>query len=127
MLSQQVIALENDKRVVSQVQKMVDLAYTMRDLLLRGELDAFGQALHRGWEIKRRIGAHISTSTIDDLYARARDAGALGGKLAGAGGGGFLLFYCPKSAQERVRRALGALQSFDFRFDWGGARIAFAQ
>ena len=58
---------------------------------------------------------------------RRADAGALGGKLAGAGGGGFLLFYCPKDAQARVREALGALQTIDFRFDWGGARIAFAQ
>ena len=106
---------------------MVDLAYNMRDLLLRGDLDAFGHALHRGWEIKRSIGTHISTSTIDNLYARARDAGAIGGKLAGAGGGGFLLLYCPKAAQDRVRQALSALQSFEFRFDWGGARIAFAQ
>jgi D-glycero-alpha-D-manno-heptose-7-phosphate kinase len=127
MLSQQVAALESDNKAVSQVQKLVDLAYTMRDLLLRGELDAFGQALHRGWEIKRDIGAHISTSIIDDVYARARDAGAIGGKLAGAGGGGFLVLYCPKTAQDRVRQALKSLQSLEFRFDWGGARIAFAQ
>ena len=127
MLSQQVVALESDNKVVSRVQNLVDLAYNMRDLLLRGDLDAFGQALHRGWEIKRGIGTHISTSTIDDLYARARDAGAIGGKLAGAGGGGFLLLYCPKVAQDRVRQALNSLQNLEFRFDWGGARIAFAQ
>ena len=77
--------------------------------------------------MKRGISAQISTSTIDDLYARARDAGAIGGKLAGAGGGGFLLLYCPKIAQARVREALSALQTLEFRFDWGGARIAFAQ
>jgi len=127
VLSHQVVALETDDRTVSQMQKMVQLAYEMRDLLLQGDLDAFGMALHRGWEIKRNIAARISTSTIDDLYDRARDAGATGGKLAGAGGGGFLLLYCPKTAQARVRKALGALQSLEFRFDWGGARIAFAQ
>ncbi len=127
VLSHQIVALESDDRVVSQMQKMVALAYEMRDLLLRGDLDAFGVALHRGWEMKRSISAHISTSAIDHLYARARDAGALGGKLAGAGGGGFLLLYCPKTAQARVREALSALQSLEFRFDWGGARIAFAQ
>lgn len=106
---------------------MVELAYEMRDLLLRADLDAFGLALHRGWEMKRSLSAQISTSKIDYLYERARDAGALGGKLAGAGGGGFLLLYCPKSAQARVRKSLGALQNLEFRFDWGGARIAFAQ
>ena len=77
--------------------------------------------------MKRSISAQISTSAIDDIYAQARNAGALGGKLAGAGGGGFLLFYCPKAAQPRVREALGALQTLEFRFDTVGARIAFAQ
>jgi D-glycero-alpha-D-manno-heptose-7-phosphate kinase len=127
VLSQQVAAIEGDDAVVTQMQKMVDLAYEMRDLLLAGDLDAFGLALHRGWELKRSVSAQVSTSAIDDFYERALDAGALGGKLAGAGGGGFLLLYCPKSAQARVREALGGLQSLEFRFDWGGSRIAFAQ
>jgi D-glycero-alpha-D-manno-heptose-7-phosphate kinase len=127
VLSQQVAAIESDAAVVARMQQMVDLAYEMRDLLLAGKLDAFGDALHRGWEMKRSISTQISTSAIDDLYAQARVAGALGGKLAGAGGGGFLLLYCPKPAQEHVRKALSALQNLEFRFDWGGARIAFAQ
>ena len=127
ILSQQAVALESDNMAISRVQKLVDLSYDMRDLLLQRDLDAFGQALDRGWEIKRGIGTQISTAPIDDLYARARDAGAIGGKLAGAGGGGFLLLYCPKVAQDRVRQALNSLQSLEFRFDWGGARIAFAQ
>ena len=127
VLSHQVAAIESDDMVVSRMQQMVDLAYEMRDLLLAGDLNAFGVALHRGWELKRGISAQISTSNIDGLYARALAAGALGGKLAGAGGGGFLLLYCPKLAQPRVREALDRLQSLEFRFDWGGARIAFAQ
>jgi D-glycero-alpha-D-manno-heptose-7-phosphate kinase len=127
VLSQQVAAIENDNQVVSRIQQMVELAYEMRDLLLAGELDSFGQALHRGWGIKRGISAQISTSAINVLYAKARDAGALGGKLAGAGGGGFLLLYCPRHAQPRVRETLRELQSLEFRFDWAGARIAFAQ
>jgi D-glycero-alpha-D-manno-heptose-7-phosphate kinase len=127
VLSHQVAALEDDNHAISQMQKMVDLAYNMRDLLLKGDLSAFGHALHEGWEMKRSISAQISTSAVDEMYARARKAGALGGKLAGAGGGGFMLLYCPKESQERVREALSTLQSLDFRFDWGGARIAFAQ
>ena len=127
VLSNQVAALESDDLVVSRMEKMVELAYEMRELLLAGNLDAFGDALHRGWEMKRSISQQISTSVIDNLYAQAREAGALGGKLAGAGGGGFLLLYCPKSAQANVRKSLSALQSLEFRFDWAGARIAFAQ
>ncbi len=127
LLSRQVAAIESDDLVVSRMQQMVELAYEMRDLLLAGNLDDFGLALHRGWELKRGISAQISTAPIDNLYAQARHAGALGGKLAGAGGGGFLLLYCPKTAQARVREVLSGLQSQEFRFDWGGARIAFAQ
>jgi D-glycero-alpha-D-manno-heptose-7-phosphate kinase len=127
LLSEQVATLENDTSAVAQMQRMVDLAYNMRDILLAGDLDAFGLALHKGWEMKRSIFSGISTSVIDDLYARAINAGALGGKLAGAGGGGFLLLYCPKSAQVRVREALSEFQNLEFHFDWAGARIAFAQ
>ncbi|MBN8989091.1 MAG: GHMP kinase [Rhizobiales bacterium] len=127
VLSHQVTAIKEDPRTVARIQQMVDLSYEMRDLLLAGDLDAFGEALHRGWEMKRGITSQISNSTIDEFYARAREAGATGGKLAGAGGGGFLLLYCPKSVQPRVREAMSTLQNLEFRFDWGGARIAFAQ
>jgi D-glycero-alpha-D-manno-heptose-7-phosphate kinase len=127
ILSDQVTAIEGDDAVMARIQRLVDLAYEMRDLLLAGNIDAFGLALHRGWELKRSISAQISTSAIDELYVQAREAGALGGKIAGAGGGGFLLLYCPKAVQRRVRESLGRLQSLEFRFDWGGARIAFAQ
>jgi len=127
VLSQQVSAMQSSETTFQRLKSMVDLAYEMRDFLIAGDLDAFGRALHRGWEMKRSISSMISTSAIDQLYEKARAAGALGGKIAGAGGGGFLLLYCPKAAQPRVRQALSELQSLDFRFDWGGARIAFAQ
>jgi len=127
ILGHQTVALQAEGFVVSQTKKMVDLAHDMRDLLLAGDLDAFGHALHVGWEMKRSISDRISNAAIDEVYSRARESGAVGGKLAGAGGGGFLLLYCPKAAQQRVRNALSALQGLEFRFDWGGARIAFAQ
>lgn len=127
VLADQVKAVEEDTTTFDRVGRMVDLAYEMRDLLLAGELDAFGAALDRGWQMKRGVSAMISNSTIDRLYDRARAAGALGGKIAGAGGGGFLLLYCPKTAQAEVRAALADLQSLEARLDWGGARIAFAQ
>jgi D-glycero-alpha-D-manno-heptose-7-phosphate kinase len=126
LLSHQVAAMQADAQKFNTVQQMVELAYEMRDLLLLGDLDSFGLALHRGWELKRGLSSRISNSAIDKYYTRAREAGALGGKLAGAGGGGFLVLYCPKSAQEKVRAAMSDLQNLEFRFDWGGARIAFA-
>jgi D-glycero-alpha-D-manno-heptose-7-phosphate kinase len=127
ILRHQVNAIESNPDTVSRVQQMAELAYEMRDLLLTGDLDAFGLALHRGWTMKRGVTSHISTSMIDELYAHAREAGALGGKLAGAGGGGFLVLYCPRKAQPHLRQALRGLQDLEFRFDWAGARIAFAQ
>jgi D-glycero-alpha-D-manno-heptose-7-phosphate kinase len=127
VLSRQATALESNDDTFQRTDRMVTLAYEMRDLLLQGDLDGFGRALHRGWELKRGLSSGVSNSAIDTLYEKARSAGAIGGKLAGAGGGGFLLLYCPKENQARVREALSDLQSLEFRFDWGGARIAFAQ
>ncbi len=127
VLAHQNKAVEEDEATFDRISRMVDLAYEMRDLLIAGDLDAFGAALDRGWQMKRGVSAMISNATIDQLYERARGAGALGGKIAGAGGGGFLLLYCPRAAQAAVRAALADLQSLDFRLDWGGARIAFAQ
>ena len=126
VLSHQVVALENDDQSSPEC-RIWSIWPTRCATFCWPEISTLWLALHRGWEIKRSMSAQISTSAIDDIYARARDAGALGGKLAGAGGGGFLLLYCPKPAQTRVREALSGLQSLEFRFDWGGARIAFAQ
>ncbi len=83
-----------------------ELAYAGRDALLRGELDRFGKLLHEGWEIKRSFSAKISNRVIDELYDLGRDEGALGGKVLGAGGGGFILFFCasPEHAAALSRR-----------------------
>jgi D-glycero-alpha-D-manno-heptose-7-phosphate kinase len=127
VLADQNKAVEADAATFGRIERMVELAYEMRDLLIAGDLDAFGRALDRGWQMKRSVSAKISNAAIDRLYERACAAGALGGKIAGAGGGGFLLLYCAKPAQAAVREALRELQPLDVRLDWGGARIAFAQ
>jgi D-glycero-alpha-D-manno-heptose-7-phosphate kinase len=127
VLSTQVAAMESDEAKFRTVEQMVDLSYDMRDILLSGDLDAFGDALHRGWEMKRSLTSKISNQSIDNMYEAARSAGAIGGKIAGAGGGGFLVLYCPKDRQGAVRQALSHLKEIEFRFDWTGARIAFAQ
>ena len=90
------------------------------------DFDAFGALLHEGWMLKTRLADGISDVVVDELYARARDAGALGGKIAGAGGGGFLLLYVPLAVQDAVRSAIGSdLREMPFRFERDGTRIVF--
>ncbi|MBR3817754.1 MAG: kinase [Clostridia bacterium] len=86
-------------------------------------LDDFGLMLNETWMLKRSISTEISNSMIDDIYAKALGAGALGGKLLGAGGGGCLLFYVPKEKQTAVRSALSDLYEVDFEFENEGTKI----
>jgi len=101
------------------------LALRMRQALESGQLQLFGELLHEVWEAKRRISSKISNSRIDELYAIARRVGALGGKITGAGGGGFLLLYCESSRRQAVREALLAqgIQEMVFAFDMQGAQV----
>lgn len=97
----------------------------MRDALKRGRLEGFGELLHEAWETKKRISRKISTPRIDRLYTLARQNGAKGGKITGAGGGGFLLLYCEKSYQEAVRQVLlrEGVHEMAFAFDTQGAQV----
>ena len=99
----------------------------MAKALEKGDLDDFGDLLHHAWEVKRRLSPAISNSLIDEVYEAARSAGARGGKIAGAGGGGFLLLYCPPREQEKVRQALGpfGLKEMFFGFDSHGSRVVY--
>jgi D-glycero-alpha-D-manno-heptose-7-phosphate kinase len=114
-LTQQSI-FETQRAMVAQVGVGIQL---LRD----GDLDGFGQLLHEGWLLKRTLASKISDGTIDAHYQRGLDAGALGGKLAGAGGGGFLLFYCPPAAQSRFLEAMSGRRRVPFRFEFSGSRI----
>ena len=87
------------------------------------DLDDFGRLLDITWKLKRTTGAAVSTDSIDGLYAKGIHAGALGGKLLGAGGGGFLVFYVPEERQETVRGALQELMEIPFEFETGGTRV----
>jgi D-glycero-alpha-D-manno-heptose-7-phosphate kinase len=93
------------------------------ELLRDGDLDGFGRLLHEAWVMKRTLASKISDKVIDAHYERGLDAGALGGKLAGAGGGGFLLFYCPPAAQRCFLAAMQGLRQIPFRFEFSGSRI----
>lgn len=87
------------------------------------DLDEFGRLLDKSWKLKKQTGNKVSTSGIDDLYEKAMAAGALGGKLLGAGGGGFLLFYVPEENQPGVAKAMDNLMRVPFEFENGGTRV----
>lgn len=101
------------------------IAEQMRKLLEKGDLPGFGLLLDEAWQAKKRISNRISNSRIDLLYEKACQAGALGGKITGAGGGGFLLLYCEPASQEAVRRTMlqEGVQEMAFAFDFQGAQV----
>jgi D-glycero-alpha-D-manno-heptose-7-phosphate kinase len=101
------------------------IATAMREDLCRGNLSRIGERLHESWLAKRELAAGITLPQIDHWYNLARSAGAAGGKIAGAGGGGFLLLYCEPEYQERVTKLLGdeGLVQMDFNFESGGALV----
>ena len=90
-----------------------------------GSLAAFGELLHQAWQAKRALSEKVSNSRVDAMYDEARKAGALGGKLLGAGGGGFILLFVPPGKQARVRKRLNRLIEVPFEFEFSGSQIIF--
>lgn len=113
----------NDR--LSILRQMKQMAYAALDALETGEVDAIGHLLHESWQLKKQMASKISNNLLDDMYNAARKAGAFGGKIAGAGGGGFLLLYCPHERQEAVREALKHLQEFPFQLEHDGTKVIF--
>jgi D-glycero-alpha-D-manno-heptose-7-phosphate kinase len=107
------------------LREMKQMAYAARDKLLAGNLEAMGRLLHEGWQLKKQLASQISNGALDELYETARRAGALGGKITGAGGGGFLLLYCPPEKREAVRDALRPLQELPFQLELDGTKVIF--
>ncbi len=120
---EQIRATPTKTHELHRMRQMVDEA--IRILQGADDLEAFGRLLHEGWQVKRGLTTRISTPQIDALYDAARAAGALGGKLLGAGGGGFLLLFVRPEEQERVKEALRGVLHVPFRFETGGSRIIF--
>lgn len=110
---------------VEALHEVKALGAEMREALLRENLHHLGELLHLGWMAKRRVSAKISDARIDALYELARERGAVGGKITGAGGGGFLLLYCEPEHQPSVREAMHekGLQEMTFAFDMQGAHV----
>ena len=113
-----------DKREL--MSSMVSLAYEMKDLLERDDISSLGELLDVNWKLKRQMAEGISDSQIDDWYKKGMKAGAQGGKLLGAGNGGFIMFIAPKEKHPSIVKALYCLKKVDFSFDSGGSRIVFS-
>ena len=107
------------------LSEMYDLVEEAEQILVNKmkDIDDFGRLLDRTWKLKKQTGSKISTSSIDQLYELGIKEGALGGKLLGAGSGGFLIFYVPEEYQTRVKEAMKELVYVPFRFEEGGTRI----
>ncbi|PWM82587.1 MAG: kinase [Succinivibrio sp.] len=115
------------KDKVKQLQEMYSLVSEAQSVLTDGnrDLNDFGKLLDVTWKLKRSTGSAVTTSSIDVLYDKGIKAGALGGKLLGAGGGGFLVFYVPKEKQPSVREAMKDLLYIPFEFENGGTRVIY--
>lgn len=115
----------SDKEKHAQLKQMYELVDEAEQVLVdkTRDLDDFGRLLDTTWKLKRQTGAAISTDSIDGLYARGIEAGALGGKLLGAGGGGFLVFYVRPEHQDAVKWVMKDLMYIPFQFENGGTRV----
>lgn len=108
------------------LRKIRDLAYKIKEILIKGaNLDEIGEVLHQNWLLKKQLVNNISNVRIDEYYRKARQAGALGGKILGAGAGGFLLLYCQNHYQQKVRGALSELKEEKFDLEPQGSKIIF--
>jgi D-glycero-alpha-D-manno-heptose-7-phosphate kinase len=108
--------------ILRQIKRM---AYEARADLEASNVDAIGEKLHQSWLLKKQLAGSISNGVIDEMYLAARRAGAIGGKITGAGGGGFFLLYCPHQKQNDVRAALNGLQELPFQLERDGTKVIF--
>jgi D-glycero-alpha-D-manno-heptose-7-phosphate kinase len=125
ILKEQEMAIKKTSgRSLDALHQIKEQGLAMRDCLERGDLREFAALLDEAWEAKKKVSSAISNSRIDHLYSVARLAGALGGKITGAGGGGFLLLYCEEEWQDSVRKALFSegIREMQFGFDTNGAQ-----
>lgn len=115
--------VDNIERKERELKAIHDLVPKAVNVLCNGDLDEFGRMLHETWTLKRMLSDKVSNETIDDVYSRAIRVGALGGKILGAGGGGFLLMYVRPKDQEKVRQALGNLVQIPVQFENYGTQV----
>jgi D-glycero-alpha-D-manno-heptose-7-phosphate kinase len=115
-----------DREMLENLHVVKDLGLQSHAALVKGDVAAFGALMHEHWEHKRRRSRGISNPQIDEWYELARRSGAIGGKLVGAGGGGFLLFYSEDHRRLRAAMANAGLEEVRFRFDFEGTKVLFS-
>ena len=115
----------NNSTVVDSLHRTKELGYRIKESLEAGDLEHFGCLLHEHWENKKRRSGKISNPDIDIWYELARQNGAVGGKIMGAGGGGFFMFYCPNNKKGKVRKAMAeaGLRELPYDFDFEGTKV----
>ena len=106
-------------------KQMVQQAFQLKSALENNNIDDFGRFLHEGWLMKKSLASGISNGDIDSIYEKGIRAGASGGKLLGAGGAGFILFYCPEEKQEKFRKSMKEMNEMKFSFESGGSKIIY--
>ena len=116
---------KNTSSRMETLDRMKKFALDARDSVRAGDIDGIGRLLHENWELKKKLAGSISSPEINSMYDKAKEAGAIGGKLLGAGGGGFLLFYARPEKHKNIRKALSSLREMEFRFEPQGSRIIF--
>ena len=125
LLRQQSKNITSDNEKFRTTSKMVDLAHVLRNELQKNRLDTFGEILHENWILKKSLTSEISTGEIDDLYNSALKAGATGGKILGAGAGGFLMLTAPLEKHDAIKASLSKLKLIPVAFEPLGSRIIF--
>jgi D-glycero-alpha-D-manno-heptose-7-phosphate kinase len=126
--SANIILKEQRSNIADRTEELItlrNLAYRAKDAVLAGNIDEIGLLLDENWQLKKCLASGVSDDEIDSMYSAAIGAGAIGGKVAGAGGGGFLMVYCPKAKQDAVRNALRSYREMPISISRDGAKIAF--
>jgi D-glycero-alpha-D-manno-heptose-7-phosphate kinase len=119
--------MNKNGRVVETMHKIKEIGYEIRDALAAGDLTCFGELLDMHWQTKRNLSNGVSNERIDALYEKAKLNGAMGGKIVGAGGGGFFMFYSDPDKKGKLREAMAKeyMKEVRFRFDYEGSKILF--
>lgn len=116
---------DNIRERMTALREIKQMVHEARKFLAGGDFDSFGALLHESWRLKKSLAGSITNGAIDDMYEVARHHGAIGGKITGAGGGGFLLLYVPYEKQMAVRNALCELRELPFRLESDGTKVIF--
>ncbi len=125
ILKEQSSEIESKVEKFESLKKLKEITLKMKEDLENNNLENFGKKLGESWKIKRELTNSISDKFIDEIYDKGLSAGASGGKVLGAGGGGFILFYCEKKFQEKLRESLSHLKEFKIEFEKEGSKIIY--